>query len=49
MESEVEGGCRDYSLKTKEAVPVLMGMMSPRLRRAGSSLKWDDLLPKESL
>lgn len=33
--SAVEGGCRDYSLKTKEAVPVvlLMGTMSLLLRR----------------
>lgn len=49
--SAVEGCCRDYSLKTKEAIPVLslMGMMSLLLRRSGSSLKWGDQLPEESL
>lgn len=49
--SAVEGGCRDYSLKMKEAVPVLllMGTMSPLLRRVGGSLKWGELLPEESL
>lgn len=51
MVSAVEGGCRDYSLKMKEAVPVLllMGTMSPLLRRVGGSLKWGELLPEESL
>lgn len=51
MVSTIEGGCRDYSLKMKEAVPVLslMGVMSPLLRRVGCSLKWGDLLLEESL
>lgn len=49
--STVEGGCRDCSMKTKDGVPVLsfMGTMSPLLGRAVSSLKWGDLLPKQSL